>query len=205
MIMGKTLREMTGEVREVNIEKGWRTVRNSWGDYVALLHTEISEMLEAYRDHRLADATPDKSGDMPAMARIIAQPKPEGVGSEAADVLIRLLDMADVYGFPVFDMDCELADVDPLWPVATSGTFGGWIAWLHWRAAKLHPFSSSSSGAPLAADRFAVPLMLRALVAFCERWDIDLAAEYQRKIAYNRTRAYQHGGRTLADTTESNA
>jgi hypothetical protein len=46
---------------------------------------------------------------------------------------------------------------------------------------------------------FEAPLMLRALVGVAERYGIDLEAEYARKIAYNRTRPYQHGGRTLAD------
>lgn len=116
----KTITEMTAEVREVNTSKGWRTGGNTFGDYIALMHSELSEALEAYRDHRLADATAahDQEMDRPA--------KPQGVGSEFADLLIRLIDAADIYG-------------------------------------------------------------------------IDLAAEYERKIAYNRTRPYQHGGRTLSD------
>jgi hypothetical protein len=42
-------------------------------------------------------------------------------------------------------------------------------------------------------------MMLRALVGVAERYGIDLAAEYDRNIAYNKTRSFQHGGRTLAD------
>lgn len=117
---GKTIAEMTAEVRAVNEEKGWRTGGNTFGDYISLMHSELSEALEAYRDHRLADPTGtwDDLRDQPA--------KPEGVGSEFADVLIRLLDVADIYG-------------------------------------------------------------------------IDLDAEYERKLSYNRTRPYQHGGRTLSE------
>ena len=116
---------MTAEVRALNIEKGWRTGDNTFGDYIALLHSELSEALEAYRDHRLADATGTPRGVFLDGVGSSASPaKPEGVGSEMADVLIRLLDTCDIYG-------------------------------------------------------------------------IDLVAEFERKMAYNRTRPYQHGGRTL--------
>jgi NTP pyrophosphatase (non-canonical NTP hydrolase) len=133
-VFGKTLADMTAEVREVNTAKGWRAGdSNTFGDYIALLHSELSEALEAYRDHRLEDAT--EVYDCPPAGCYGVEAcsdghnplnKPEGVGSEFADVLIRLLDTCDVYG-------------------------------------------------------------------------IDLAAEYERKIAHNRTRPFQHGGRTLSD------
>jgi NTP pyrophosphatase (non-canonical NTP hydrolase) len=115
-----TIAEMTEKVRAVNTEKGWRTGGNTFGDYIALLHSELSEALEAYRDHRLEDATDYNRCNAAGLS------KPEGVGSEFADVLIRLLDVADIYG-------------------------------------------------------------------------IDLAAEFDRKVAYNETRPYQHGGRTLSE------
>lgn len=123
----KTIAEMTDEVRAVNIKLGWHTPNaNTFGDYIALLHSELSEALEAYRDHRLADATKTGTCAFGEGGCDIHPHKPEGVGSEFADVLIRLLSTCDILG-------------------------------------------------------------------------IDLAAEYDRKIAYNATRSFQHGGRTLAE------
>src|SRR3569833_563091 len=117
----KTIAQMTVEIRQVNIEKGWRApdggpASNSIGDYLALLHSELSEALEAYRDHRLADATKRPKAmwaahelGKPAVFQGYDTPKPEGVGSEFADLLIRLLDMCDVIAVnPADDMDRPL-------------------------------------------------------------------------------------------------
>lgn len=131
-----TLRAMAAEIREVNIRLGWRAPDGgmcegqTFGDYIALAHTELSEALEAYRDWRLEDRTGRVVSAHREVGLDDVPVKPLGVGSEFADLLIRLVDMADVFG-------------------------------------------------------------------------IDLEAEYRRKIAYNRTREYQHGGRTLAGDKET--
>jgi NTP pyrophosphatase (non-canonical NTP hydrolase) len=182
--VSKTIADMTAEIREVNVAKGWRPAEggpgeNTWGDYIALLHSEVSEALEAYRDHRLADAT-----GRPAGVFIDGLAKPEGVGSELADVLIRLLDMADVFEHPPLTSHAELNSIYSAPVPATS--FGDSMSWLHQRI----------SDAWL--DPMKLPMVLRRLVAVARKYEIDLDAEYERKIAYNRTRSFQHGGRTLA-------
>jgi NTP pyrophosphatase (non-canonical NTP hydrolase) len=106
----RTLEEYQVEVRQINEANGWFESERTFGEDIALLHSEVSEMLEAYRDHGLKDVTLDS--------------KPEGVGSEAADVLVRLLDT-------------------------------------------------------------------------CERYGIDLRYELERKLAYNSTRGYRHGGKRV--------
>lgn len=112
--MSKTIEEMQAEVYKNNVDHGWFEEDRSVGDDVALLHTEVSEMFEAYRVTGLSDAT------APVLGKLHKQNKPEGFGSEVADVFIRLLDT-------------------------------------------------------------------------CERRGVDLRAEYERKMAYNRTRPYKHG------------
>lgn len=188
----KTLAEMTTEIREINVAKGWRPAEggpgeNTWGDYAALLHSEVSEALEAYRDHRLADATAVEDCEGPVCDIHGHEPvKPEGVGSELADVLIRLLDMCDVFGIKVSYE--RLADVVEHRPVRHMGlkSFGDHLSALHliicdaWRE-----------------PRF-LPVVLRTLVMVTRTFEIDLGAEYERKVAYNRGREFQHGGRTLA-------
>lgn len=107
----KSLYVMMAEVKSNSSAKGWRNGTRSFGDLIALLHSEVTEALEAYRIHQMKSYTsPDG--------------KPADVASEFADVLIRLLDACDIYG-------------------------------------------------------------------------IDLQAEYERKMAYNRTRDQRHGGKAL--------
>lgn len=140
--MPKSLAEMAEEVRLVNEANGWFADERSFGDDIALLHSEVSEAFEAYRHWGLRDVTdeecPDAWGERGEDGEFFIQNhldhlpeynkdhvcKPEGVGSEFADVLIRLLDS-------------------------------------------------------------------------CHRHGIDLDAEYERKVAHNRTRGWKHGGKRL--------
>lgn len=73
---------MTSEIRELNIHNGWRTEEgndNTLGDDVALLHSEVSEILEAFRHDNW-----------------------EELQAECADVLIRLLDFCDRRNIDLF-------------------------------------------------------------------------------------------------------
>lgn len=118
----KSLEEMAAEVQEVNKALGWHDDGRTFGDDIALLHSEVSEALEAFREHGLEDYTNPRIY-LPG-GQLGPLPKPEGVGSEFADLLIRLLDVS-------------------------------------------------------------------------ARRGVDLRAEYERKVAYNRTRPYRHGGKSL--------
>jgi NTP pyrophosphatase (non-canonical NTP hydrolase) len=114
LAMGPTLDAMADEVVEWAHAKGWFDREVPFAEAIALIHTEVSEAYEAYREHGLQDFT--------AIPIDMTIPKPEGVGNEFADILIRLLHYSRLFG-------------------------------------------------------------------------IDLQAEYARKMAYNRTRPYRHGGK----------
>lgn len=149
--MGKSLAEMASEIKHVNTKLGWYDKPVSFPEAMAMLHSEVSEALEAWRDkgveswekvtlnavdapgvgsyaNREGESGFTYQGEKITLEELHKVPgiaiKPEGVGSEFADVLIRLLDD-------------------------------------------------------------------------CSRWGVDLEAEYERKIRYNRTRAYRHGGKAI--------
>lgn len=121
------------QVAVINREKGWYDSARTFGEDVALLHSEVSEALEEFRAHKLGRGIRTASGDeiwhedatgVTGATYPAIDGKPLGVGSEMADILVRLLDT-------------------------------------------------------------------------CERYDIDLGAEFRRKLAYNATRPHRHGGKAL--------
>jgi NTP pyrophosphatase (non-canonical NTP hydrolase) len=108
------------------ISKQWRgpdaETQRTTGDDMALIVSEVSEALEAYRESgdpraRWDTYTIEYNGvkfknltteQVQAMGRNPAGllPKPEGVGPELADTIIRILDYAEHVGL---DMDYEVA------------------------------------------------------------------------------------------------
>lgn len=183
----KTLAQMTAEVVQNNTSHGWYEDCATFPEAMALLHSEVSEALDAWRRWGLADATGPKvtyDGQPPPNER---PSKPEGVPSEFADIFIRLLD--DAWLFGQLDLDAEVAEHAGVYGVHES--FATNMNVLH----KLIVRMDESAGTRDYPQFFAGVLV--CLSDLCEHYGIDLTAEYERKMAYNRTRPYRHGGKRL--------
>ena len=179
-----SLRIMADEVYAWAETKGWEPDPDrTFGDVIALLHSEVSEALEAWRDW-----------DKNLFGRVMLG-KPEGVGSEFADVFIRLLHYCKVYG-----IDLKRAFLNNYgWEPEHPNSFGDACAYLHYGISNAFIAYLNAVDGEDVPERVGAEFarLFARLLQYCGKYGIDLQAEYDLKMKYNHTREYRHGGRSM--------
>lgn len=89
--MSFTITNIVEECGKTEEEKGWREhPRQTFGEFIALCHSELSEALEDHRNGRPeTQMWEDEKG------------KPQGIPIELADVLIRIFSRCQASGIPI--------------------------------------------------------------------------------------------------------
>ena len=173
------LADLQREAHAIAKDHGWWDEPRSFGDLIALVHSELSEALEAYREkHIWADWR---------QLQTYPNGRPRGVASELADVVIRVADMVDWYGETIASRVGEPAFIGKS---VSKPSFGDWVSELHWQVANAwneHEY-----------DRIgALSDVVHTTERMAAHYGIDLDAAIEAKMAYNRGRSYRHGGKAL--------
>lgn len=80
-----SITEYIAESNKIAKEKGWHDSERTFGDYISLCHSELSEALEDFRKSRRYNEIYFKGN------------KPCGIPIELADLLIRIFDMCGAF------------------------------------------------------------------------------------------------------------
>lgn len=158
------------EAHELAVAKGWFEERDLKDPDVelsmkALIHSEISEALECIRRGQILGA-------------FELGTKPVGLGSELADVVIRIMDFSQAFSLHMH-VDIQMSDFIPN-PHITPNQAG----------ASIHQMHDSVS-----LDAYEGVIEECYYLACC--YDIDLDSCILLKHEFNKTRSHRHGGKTL--------
>lgn len=202
-----SLNELAKEAHQIAVEHGWWDKEPTFGELVALMHSELSEALEEYRagrpmvwyrcGHDGADCLSPKEQIcyVPVTLGVTEdcmfhEEKPEGIAVELADCVIDILDWA---GHEDADLDRVFVAVkaDRLkWDLDKISHFGDFISGLHNILSMAYTDEEDNQGIYFC-------MVIDYIQEALKQSGVALYTVMRAKMEYNRTRPYRHGGKKL--------
>lgn len=201
------------DVHQNAVEHGWWDEERSFGEIIALCHSELSEALEEYRAKRGMvwyactegdqehPCRPEDEYDCRKFGKEVdceyRSKKPEGIAVELADCIIRILDW---YGKEGLDTDALIleARTTVMCDVPCrvyEASIGDCVARWHLLLSLAYSCWCGASGTHAAALRMARCVAEIMEWAYKER--VDMESILHMKHEYNKGRPYRHGGKAL--------
>lgn len=160
--------EIIKDIHNNAVVHGWWDNKRSLGEVLALIHSELSEALEEYRNN-----TP---------ALYYKELKPEGLAVELADVIIRIYDY-----FGYINVDAREAFAAPPRIGVKYDDFGSEITAMHAYVSKAYK----------EKPVYWLAGLVNHIIGYCCNNGIDITDILIKKHEYNKTRPYKHGGKVI--------
>lgn len=180
--------EFAKEVHENAVAHGWWDEPRSFGEVIALCHSELSEAMEEYRNGRPMEYVDDAE-----TCERITDPaqfngrKPEGIAVEMADCIIRILDCAAKMGWDCSDVKQLSFTIVGIWNLPEC------ISELHAELSDAWFINKINKDGSINMFRCARKIIYWLKHNYGTNW-MELV---RRKHEYNKTRPYRHGGKRL--------
>ena len=183
------LTELQKESHAIARDHGCWDTERTFGDLIALIHSALSEALEAYQEygdclfhyrwHPMEDEVANMYISNDALKPVL------GVPSKLADVVIRVANMAEHHGYSLDPVE-SIGDRNAL-DVCFEGlvSFGDWIALLHWVTAEATSYKGVASE-HLVVD--ALAFLIIGVQQMAAHYGIDLDAAIAAKMEPLRSR-----------------
>ena len=192
------LAELQKEAHAIAQDQGWYDTESTFGEFIALIHSELSGALEAYRERGfdiwVEPRVVEKDPRPPAWERAAFThdlfSKPCGVASELAGVVIRVAGMAEHYGYDLTGWE----EVDARHNIQ-SPSFGDWIAVCHSCLSGSFASWATTFGHEVIVE--CLQGLLRFTHLMADHYDIDLDAAIAAKMEYYRTGPHRRVGKVL--------
>lgn len=192
------LNKFAQAVHENAVKHGWWDEERTFGEIIALCHSELSEALEELRTNRPMMYFVETNGFVVTDMSERKDEKPEGIAVELADCIIRVL---DYFGKEELDVDALMQEAmkDVMCDVPGriyAATLGDCISRWHLLLSLAYACWCKASGTHASALRMA--RCVCEILAWGKVTDgVDFEMILDIKHEYNKTRPYRHGGKAL--------